>query len=503
MSCTKVVVGESLHKYNSDCLYQGDFLELNSDWQYIRHARIFVMKDKVCLASLKDDGEGLVLDERHNNCFEISRSCVNIDLVKNSPYTVKMNVKHTEHESSVYQLCDGDSWPDFLKAVDLRNRRDSQELGVKTRVLPTVTFDDMDDYISDSESEVSSLSEDSSADDLGLPRCFTLCVRGQGLGAMSTWNVNNAMMMMNPSHVRRLTSDRDPRRASIELLGLPVDSSEALPRSNSYPQVNYSSKSERSRSLPGLTELDNVLVDEDLRYGNLKPKRDVPFPEGYDAVRLQRSKSGVKIHLSFSSTLQYRTEFGKQHATCKRDLILNEQIGRLIAQPSSVKFTYAAKIAQRRGEKTLVPICESETQENFDTVKANEQPKPRPYEVVDTTGGKFKLSFRKFWKRREKLNKLGSKPDSSSQHDSDPEQIVFINKTAVDYKCHVTTMPSYAVSGDRRGGLGNDAMGRKEPVTLSSVTRQNKEPSSPAGKKAPCVCLMFIEKSFTLNFSGK
>lgn len=482
MSCTKVVAGKYLQECDSDNMYQGDFLELDNDWQYVRHVRIYVMKEKLCLAELQDHGhEGLLLDGKRKNCVEISRSCVNIDLVKGSPYTIKINVKHPEHETSIYQLCDGQEfWPNFLKSLDLSG---SQRQGVKARVLPSVTFDDMDDYISDSESECSSTSGGSSGDELGLPRCFTLCVRGQGLGTMSTWNVNNAMMMMNPSHVRRLNSGRDTRRSSIDFQGLLTDSTESLRRSNSFPQINYSSKSERSTSLSNLADLDDVLVDEDLRYGNLKPKRDILFK---DNIGLEKTKSGVQNTLNFLSTLQYRTEFGKQHANSKREIILNEQIGRLIGQPSSIKFINSgAKITPGKNGTSLMPICESVANEKFETVKTNEQPlkasSARPYEVIDTTGPKFKLSFRKFWKRREKLGKLGTKPDSSCQHEQDPEQTLFVNKLAVDYKCQVSSMPSYAVSGDRRGGLGCDASGKKEAVVLTSVTKHNKEGSSPAG----------------------
>lgn len=502
MSCTKIVAGKVLQEYDCDSLYQGDFLELNSELQYVRHLRVYVMKEKLCLAELKEDGhedlqsDGIV---KRNNCVEISRSCVNIDLVKGSPYTFKMSVKHPENETKVYQLCDGQEyWPDFLKSLDLC---DSQRKGIKSpRVLPTVTFDDnMDDYISDSESECSSASEGSSGDDVGLPRCFTLCVRGQGLGAMSMWNVNNAMMMMNPSHVRRLARERDPRRASIDFVGFPTDSTESLRRSNSYPQINYSSKSERSRSLPNLTDLDDILVDEDLRYGNTKPKRDILFD---DNIGLEKPNSGVQNTLNFISTLQYRTEFGKQHANTKRQFILNEQIGRLIAQPSSIKFNSGAKIAGERNEKAmLLPVCESVVQENFETLKISEQPlkatSPRSFEVIDTGSNKFKLW--KFWKRRDKLGKFCPKADPSCQHDQDPEQTIFVNKLAVDYKCQVASMPSYAVSGDRRGGLGCDASGKREPVVLTSVTKQNKESLSPTGmhsmfnvyKKKPKSCAEF------------
>ncbi|CAB4018557.1 Hypothetical predicted protein [Paramuricea clavata] len=77
---------------------------------------------------------------------------------------------------------------------------------------------------------------------------------------MSTYNVNNAMMMMNPGHVQRLNKDTSTRRGSIDFLGLPSSQSdESLRHSNSYPQLNYNTKTERSRSLPNLTELDNIL----------------------------------------------------------------------------------------------------------------------------------------------------------------------------------------------------------------------------------------------------
>ena len=69
----------------------------------------------------------------------------------------------------------------------------------------------------------------------------------------------------------------------------------------------------------------------------------------------------------------------------------------------------------------------------------------------------------------------------------------------MDYKCQVASMPSYAVSGDRRGGLGCDASGKREPVVLTSVTKQNKESLSPTGmhsmfnvyKKKPKSCAEF------------
>ena len=500
MSCGKVLTGKLHETYDSECLYQGEFLQLDNELQYVRHARMFVMRDRICLASV-DHEDG---DCSTNNCLEISRSCVNIDFIKNSPYTFKLNVKYPENETNVYQLCDRhDSWPDFLKSFYLHDNVEETS-NRQQRVLPKVTFDEMDDYISDSESECSSLSEGSSADDIGLPRCFALRV-GQGLGGMSSYNVNNAMMMMNPGHVRRLNKDTSTRRGSIDFLGLPsCESDESLRHSNSYPQLNCNTKTERSRSLPNLTELDNVLLDEDLRYGSFnKPKRS---GFGYSAHRHRHSHAEKAAN--FLSSVEYRTEYGKRHANNHRELYLNEEIRKLIAQPSSIKFCNTAGRSQDKNENKLDPICESIAHEHFAEPKVNttEQPKPRAYEVIDTTGGKFKLFFKqRFWKRREKVNvnKSVVKSDASGQHESDPEQVVFINKLAVDYKCNVQSMPSYAVSSDRRGGLGSDVSGKKEQVHISTVTKQ-KDCTSPAGKDIShelVECLMFvvnIRKSLTL-----
>lgn len=474
MSCGKVVTRKLHESYDGECLYEGEFLQLDNELQYVRHARMFVMRDRICLAPLEhEDGVCSI-----NNSLEISRSCVNIDFIKNSPYTFKLNVKYPENETNVYQLCDRqDSWPQFLKSFDLDESRG--KTNNKQRVLPKVTFDEMDDYISDSESECSSLSEDSSADDIGLPRFFTLCV-GHGLGTMSTYNVNNAMMMMNPGHVRRLNKDTSNRRCSLDFLGIPgSESDESLRHSNSYPQLNYNTKTERSRSLPNLTELDSVLVDEDLTHGSFNR----PKPSDHYNIRRHR-RSDAESTANFLSSVEYRTEFGKLHANNHRELYLNEEIRKLLAQPSSIKFCNRAGRAQDKNENKLDPICESVAQEHFAEPKATiEQPKSRAYEVIDTTGGKFKLSFKKFWKRREKvnINKSGVKSDASAQQESDTEHVVFINKLAVDYKCNVQSMPSYAVSSDRRGGLGSDVSGRKEQVTISAVTKQ-KECISPTGR---------------------
>ena len=485
MSCAKVITGKRHERSDSECLYQGEFVQLNADLQYIRHARMFVMKDRICLASLDhEDGDC------SNNCLEISRSCVNIDFIKNSPYTFKLNVKYSGNETNVYQLCDRqDSWPEFLKSFDLHDN--IEETSNKQRVLPKVTFDEMDNYISDSESECSSLSEGSSADDIGLPRCFTLCV-GQGLGGMSTYNVNNAMMMMNPGHVRRLNKDTSARRGSIDFLGLPSsESDESLRHSNSYPQLNYNTKTERSRSLPNLTELDNILVDADLRYGSFnKPKR-----HGFGYINRHRpNSSDAEKIANFLSSVEYRTEYGKRHAHNHRELYLNEQIRKLIAQPSGIKFCNTAGRAEDKNENKLDPpcICESvAAHEHFVEPKApTEPPKSRAYhDVIDTTGGKFKLSFKKFWKRREKvnINKSGVKSDASAHQESDPEHVVFINKLAVDYKCNVQSMPSYVVSSDRRGGLGSDTSGKKEQVNISAVTKQ-KDCTSSTGKDMTLTC---------------
>ena len=469
MSNGKVVTRRLHESYDSECLYQGEFLQLNNDLQFVRHARMFVMRDRICLASVDhEDGDCSSI----NNCLEISRSCVNIDFIKNSPYTFRLNVKYPENETNVYQLCDRqDSWPKFLKSFDLHDT--VEESSNKQRVLPKVTFDEMDDYISDSESECSSLSEGSSGDDIGLPRCI-----GQCLGAMSIYNVNNAMMMMNPGHVRRLNKDTN-RRGSLDFLGLPSsDSNESLRHSNSYPQLNYNTKSELSRSLPNLTELDNVLVDDDLRCGSLHRPRRSGF--GYNTHRHRKSHTDDRTN--FLSSVEYRTEFGIRHANNRRELYLNEQIRKLIAQPSSIKFCNTAGRTQDKNENKLDPICESIAHEHFDEPKETiSQPKSRTYEVIDTTGGKFKLSFKRFWKRREKFNINKSvKPDASSQ-DSDPEQVVIINKLAVEHKCNIQSMPSYAVSSDRRGGLGADASGKKEQVNISTVTKQ-KDFASPTGK---------------------
>ena len=474
MSCAKVIARKLREGYDPECLYQGEFVQLDNELQYVRHARMFVMRDRICLTPLDhEDGDCSI-----NNCLEISRSCVNIDFIKNSPYTFKLNVKYPENGTNVYQLSDRhESWPEFLKSVDLDDK--SEKSSNRQRVLPKVTFDEMGDYISDSESECSSLSEDSSADDIGLPRFFTLCV-GHGLGTMSTYNVNNAMMMMNPSHVRRLNKDTSNRRRSLDFLGIPSsESDESLRHSNSYPQLNYNAKTERSRSLPNLTELDNVLVDEDLSYGSFhRPKRSE-----FDFNIHRHRNSDAERVANFLSSVEYRTEYGRQHANNRRELYLNEEIRKLIAQPSSIKFCNKAGRTQDKNENKLDPICESVAQEHFAEPKAAiEQPKSRTYEVIDTTGGKFKLSFKKFWKRREKLNinKSGVKSDASAQQESDPEHVVFINKLAVDYKCNVQSMPSYAVSSDRRGGLGSDVSGRKEQVNISTVTKQ-KECTSPTG----------------------
>ena len=473
MSCAKVISKNLYKAHDSECLYHGEFLQLDTELQYVRHARMFVMRDRICLASLEhEDGDCSV-----NNCVEIPRSCVNIHFLKNSPYTFKMNVKNPENETNVYQLCDRhESWPEFLKSVNLHDH--VEESSEKQRVLPKVTFDETDDYISESESECSSLSEGSSADDIGLPRCFTLCV-GQCLGGMSTYNVNNAMMMMNPSHVRRLNKDTSTKPGSVDFLGLPsADSDEILRHSNSYPQLNYSTKTERSRSLPNLTELDNVLVDEDLRHGSFnRPKRN-----GF--VHNRHRGSDTSKAVSFLSSVEYRTEYGKRHANSRRELRLNEEIRKLIAQPSSIKFCNTAGRSQDKNENKLDPICESLAHEHFAEPKATtEQPKSRAYEVIDTTGGKFKLSLKRFWKRREKfnVNKSVVKSDASVQQESDPEHIVFINKLAVDYKNNIQSMPSYAVSSDRRGGFGSDVSGKKENVNISTVTKQ-KDCTSSAGK---------------------
>ena len=53
MSCAKVVTGKFMQTHDSACLYQGDFLELDSDVQYVGNARISVMRDKVCFAVVK------------------------------------------------------------------------------------------------------------------------------------------------------------------------------------------------------------------------------------------------------------------------------------------------------------------------------------------------------------------------------------------------------------------------------------------------------------------
>ena len=477
MSCAKVI-GKNLHKcYDYECLYQGEFLQLDTELQYVRHARIFVMEDRIYLASLEhEDGDCSV-----NNCVEIPRSCVKIDFVKDSPYTFKLNVQNPENETNVYQLCDRqESWPEFLKSFNIENR--AQESTERHRVLPKVTFDEMEDCISDSESECSSLSEGSSADDIGLPRCFTLCV-GQGLGGVSTYNVNNAMMMMNPSHVRRLNKDTSTRRGSLDILGLPsCDSDEILRHSNSYPQLNFNSKTERSRSLPNLTDLDDVLVDEDLRHGSLNRRKR----NGYVHNIHRHRGSDAEKATNFLSSVEYRTEYGKRHANNRRELRLNEEIRKLIAQPSSIKFCNTAGRSQDKNENKLDPICESIAHEHFAEPKATtEQPKAnRAYEVIDTTGGRFKLSLKRFWKRKEKfsINKSVVKSDASAQQDSDPEHVVFINKLAVDYKCNVQSMPSYAVTSDRRGGLGSDVYrGKKEHTNISTVTKQ-KDCTSPTGK---------------------
>lgn len=471
MSCGNVINRNLNERLDSDCLYRGEFLQLDNDLQYIRHARLFIMRDRICLTSLRhEDGESNV-----DNVLEISRSSVNIDFVKNLPYTFKLNVKYPGNEgNNVYQLCDGhDSWPEFLKSFDLDdiNVGDQNRL----RVLPKVTFDEMDDYRSDSESECSSLSEGSSADDIGLPRCFAIGV-GQGL---SMYNVNNAMMMMNPGHVRRLKKNSASRMGSIDFLGLPSsESDESLRHANSYPQLRFNAKTERSRSLPSLTELDNVFVDDDLRYGSLnRPNR-----RGFATQRY--FSGGSQQRSNFLSSVQYRTQYGKIHANTHRELYLNEQISKLIAQPSSIKFCNTAGRVKDKNENKLDPICESTaTNESFAEPKSV-QPKARAYhEVVDTPGTKFKLPFKRFWKRREKLNvtKSAVKSEASSQQESYPEHVVFINKFTVDYKAHIQSMPSYSVSSDRRGGLGSDASGKKESVHISTVTKQ-KDSCSPTGK---------------------
>lgn len=485
MSCAKVISRKLHESYDSECLYQGEFLQLDNDLQYICHTRMFVMRDRICFTSLDyEDGDGSI-----NNCFEISRSCVNIDFVKNSPYTFKLNVKHPKNDTNVYQLCDRhDSWPEFLRSFDLHDS--VEETGNKQRVLPKVTFDGMDDYISDSESECSSPSEGSSADDIGLPRYFTLRA-GQGLGTMSMYNVNNAMMMMNPGHVRRLNKDTSNRRGSIDFLGLPCsESDESLRHSNSYPQLTCNTKTERSRSLPNLTELDNVLLDHDLRYGSFnKTKR---CWSGYNVHRYRCNDD--ERTAQFLSSVEYRTEFGKRNANNHRELLLNEQIRKLIAQPSSIKFCNTAGRIQDKNENKLDPICESATHEHFAEPKSStEQPKTRTIEVIDSAGGKFKLSLKRFWKRREKLtiNKSGIKSDVTVQHESDPEHVVFINKLAVDHKSNIQSMPSYAVSSDRRGGLGSDVSGKKEQVNISTVTKQ-KDCVSPTGKESHMNLLIVI-----------
>jgi hypothetical protein len=184
--------------------------------------------------------------------------------------------------------------------------------------------------------------------------------------------------------------------------------------------------------------------------------------------------------------VEYRTEYGKRHANNRRELRLNEEIRKLIAQPSSIKFCNTAGRSQDKNENKLDPICESIAHEHFAEPKATtEQPKAnRAYEVIDTTGGRFKLSLKRFWKRKEKfsINKSVVKSDASAQQDSDPEHVVFINKLAVDYKCNVQSMPSYAVTSDRRGGLGSDVYrGKKEHTNISTVTKQ-KDCTSPTGK---------------------
>ncbi|XP_046861120.1 uncharacterized protein LOC124454353 isoform X2 [Xenia sp. Carnegie-2017] len=476
MSCAKVISRNIPEHYDSDCLYEGEFLQLDKELQYIRHAKLLVTRDRLLLEHLDHEES----DSRSKNRLELSRSSVNINFLKNSPYTFTLNVKNSGNANNVYQLCDRpESWADFLKSIDLQEIINDDN-GRRHRVLPQVTFDDdLDDTYTDSESECSSFSDDSSADDIGLPRCLTSLYAGQGLGAMSMLNVNNAMMMMNPGHVRRLNKRSGLFRGSFDILSQPgSETDDFLSHANSYPQIACNAKPERWNSLPILSELDNILLDDDLQFERFN--------------RHKRDRFGTKHHVrregtetaNYHSSAVYRTEYGIKHATSPKELLLNEEIRKLITQPSDIKFCNTA--GRRKDSSELEPISEAIIHENFiepTKVCPTEQSKPRTYEIIDTTGGKFKLNLKRLWKRREKTNisKSGGKTYSSNQQERESNHVMFINKVAFDTQGTVPATPSFAVSNDRRGGLGHDVSGKKENVVVSSVSKQ-RESSTNSGK---------------------
>ena len=512
----------------SEVLIEGDFIELDADFQYMGDVYILVSCDFVYVKEQSSLRESLLTHVlQHGSGKHVSkfpRSDVNIKLQEGCSYTFKAKWESDATDWKIYEMCrkeDQKLWSKWLGFFGMVEQTRSNS----SPILPSLA---MYEQFSDSSSE----NESSEDEDDSTPTPFrplTLSVDR----ALSTWS----MSMLNPSTVRKLALS-PTKHTSLGTIGsenedvLDTLDLESLYKSNSCPKLAQSTKSFRTPSLPNVSEMESICVDADIRR---TPKTSA---ETTSARLSQTEVSRDSDNGSSNSKMANGFAAGIIEES-PQNILLHQQIERLRAQPCNLNFVrrgqgteasweflsspynrrFSLRVAMNNesnripldgespaGNQTVVsvsspsqlPIYHRTASSSSSTTSEGSNAVSRKLDFKDDTAVGMsnadnivhKAKVRRFWTI---LSKKKPKLRSSFESSWSPSKaaLSFTEDTRDDASKYVTTegvgvpkLTSYMAVNVRRGAVSGKINGKQEGVLLSSVMKQGKDvaispPTSP------------------------